>query len=145
MTLAPRRLVAGVLHVGPAFSYVAAIFVGGSLSGGETYVSLTDKQIHAAAFGTLVPLLVRALRFARPALSLPRLIAAAAGLSSALGGLLELWQALLPHRDADVFDWVADTLGAGVAAFVLVGLALLFGVIDTTNVRSTRSRWDRSP
>lgn len=145
MNIPERGLAGGLVQIGPAVLYIAAIFVGGSLSGGETYVALTDKQFHAIAFGILVPLLVRAMRFVRPAFSLPVLVGAAAALSSLLGGLLELWQALLPHRDADVFDWVADTIGAAAAAFALLGLALLFGLIGATNDDSSSSPWDRSP
>lgn len=118
-----------ILHVGPAVLYALAIFVGGSLSGGETYVTMTDKQLHAVAFGVMVPLAARAVRFARPFMGLPMQLAVAAATSSVLGALLEIWQAILPHRDADVLDWVADTIGAVAAGTMLAGLALLFGVI----------------
>lgn len=132
--LTPRDgFVSGVLHVGPAVAYVALIFVGGSLSGGETYVTMTDKQLHAVSFGVMVALLARAVRYFRPTLSLPVQLAVGAALSSLLGALLEVWQAILPHRDADVFDWVADTVGAVLAAALLLALAVFFGVIDATS------------
>lgn len=145
MTLRARGIGAALTEVGPAVLYVVAIFVGGSLSGGETYVPLTDKQLHAIAFGAMVPLLVRAVGFVRPAFSLPVRLVVSAGLSSALGALLEIWQAILPHRDADVFDWVADTIGAVVAVVMLGTLALLFGVIGATNEDGPNKPWDRSP
>src|SRR5205814_547073 len=85
--------------------------------------NLTDKQIHAVAFGVMVPLLVLAIEYVRPGLRLLVQLCAAASLSSALGALLELWQALLPHRDADVFDWIADTIGAGVAVVAFAAQA----------------------
>jgi VanZ family protein len=40
--------------------------------------------------------------------------------STALGALLELWQAFLPYRSAELLDWVADALGAALAALLLV-------------------------
>jgi VanZ family protein len=129
----PRRsALTAVTHLGPAVLYVAAIFVGGSLSGGETYVTMTDKQLHAAAFGAMVPLLVRAMRFVRPIPNLWMQIGVAAGSSSLVGALLEIWQAILPHRDADVLDWVADTIGATVSGSMLAAFAIFFGVVGFT-------------
>ena len=119
-------------HVGPAVVYVAAIFVGGSLSGGETNVTMTDKQLHAVAFGVMVPLLARAVHYVRPGLALPVRLGVSAGASSAIGALLEVWQAILPHRDADVLDWVADSIGAATAVGMLVLLAVFFGVLSPT-------------
>lgn len=126
-----RDLWAGISAIGPAVAYVAAIFVGGSLSGGESYVTMTDKQLHAVAFGVMVPLLARAIRHVRPALGLPFQLALSAGASSGVGALLEIWQAILPHRDADVLDWVADTIGALSASSMLAILAVFFGVMGT--------------
>lgn len=132
--IAPERgWWSGVTHIAPAALYVTAVFVGGSLSGGETYVPLSDKQIHAIAYGVMVPLLFRALRFVRPASTITELLAASATFSSVLGALLEVWQAFLPHRDAELFDWVADTVGAVIAAGSLALLALIFRVIDVTS------------
>lgn len=127
--MSPKALFEGVIHVGPALAYVAIIFVGGSLSGGETYVTMTDKQLHAVAFGVMVPLLARAVRYVRPALALPTRLGVSVAASSAIGALLELWQAILPHRDADVLDWVADSIGAMTACGMLVALAAFFGVL----------------
>lgn len=127
--MSAKALFGGVTHVGPAVAYVAIIFVGGSLSGGETYVTMTDKQLHAVAFGVMVPLLARAVHYLRPALGLPARLGVSAAASSGIGALLELWQAILPHRDADVLDWVADSMGAVAAGGMLVALALFFGVL----------------
>jgi VanZ family protein len=126
-------VLAGISAVGPAVVYVAVIFVEGSLSGGETYVTMTDKQLHAAAFGVMVPFLVRAIRYVRAAFGLTLQLAISAAASSGIGALLEIWQAILPHRDADVLDWVADTIGAASAASMLAILAVLFGVLGTAN------------
>jgi VanZ family protein len=128
-----KGLLGGVTHVGPAVAYVAIIFVGGSLSGGETYVTMTDKQLHAVAFGVMVPLLARATHYVRPALTLPIRLGVSAAASSGIGALLELWQAILPHRDADLLDWVADSIGAVAAGGMLVALAAFFGVLGAAS------------
>jgi hypothetical protein len=129
--ISAKGLFGGVTHVGPAVAYVVAIFVGGSLSGGETNVTMTDKQLHAVAFGIMVPLLARAVHYLRPAFSLPLRLGVSAAASSGFGALLEVWQAILPHRDADVIDWVADSMGAAAAGSMLLALAVFFGVLGT--------------
>ncbi|HEX3597829.1 MAG TPA: VanZ family protein, partial [Polyangiaceae bacterium] len=58
---------------------------------------------------------------------------AAVAVASALGGLLEIWQLLLPWRTSEVLDWVADTLGA-----VAVGLA--FFAFDAAAPRQRREK-----
>lgn len=127
--MSAKALFGGVTHVGPAAAYVVIIFIGGSLSGGDAYGTMTDKQLHAVAFGVMVPLLARAVHYLRPALILPARLGVSAASSSAIGALLELWQAILPHRDADVLDWVADSIGAVAAGGMLVALAAFFGVL----------------
>ncbi len=61
-----------------------------------------DKLAHAVSFGLLALLF----RFATHRALLSVLLASLYGLSD------ELHQAGVPGRDADVFDWVADTVGA---------------------------------
>lgn len=53
-------------------------------------------------------------------------------LAAALGGLVELLQAPLPYRDAQVLDFIVDVAGAA------VGLALFSAVASVG-----RSRWRR--
>jgi VanZ family protein len=108
-------------YVLPALLYIVFLFWIGSI-----HTSLTipqdffarDKVDHFAAFGLLVLLALRALRFEMDTATWGRLVVAAVGISSLLGALLELWQWLLPYRFAEFGDWLADTLGA-----VLAGLA----------------------
>ena len=116
------------LHVVPALLYVVAVFVAGSAGDvpmPSTPVVSPDKIYHLFGFALMQLVLLRAIRWELPELRLERQLAAAAVVASLVGGLLELYQAALPHRSCDVFDWVADTLGAGLAALVVYGVASL--------------------
>lgn len=107
-------------NVLPALAYVVAIFVAGSWPQGpevEPVFAFQDKVLHLLAFAGLELLVLRALRHLWPAKSRAWLLTVSLALSCLLGGLLELWQALLPSRQADPFDWVADAGGAALAAF----------------------------
>ena len=64
-----------------------------------------DKVVHAGSFGILALLLY--LATGRPLLAV--LLASLYGISD------EFHQSFVPGRDADLFDWVADTLGAALA------------------------------
>jgi VanZ family protein len=100
-----------------------AILVVGSLRSappGAQYVS--DKTLHCVAFGIFAWLAARALRFLRPAWRVSRVLLAGFLASSALGGALELWQGLLPYRDSEFLDFVADAIGAAI-------VMLLTGVV----------------
>ena len=103
-------------YVAPAALYVAYIFVMGTAENAEPPMDVSDKTAHVAAFGLMVPFLTRALRYFLPAAPRGRLVLAAAAFSSLAGALLEFWQAFLPYRSAEVLDWVADTIGAVLAA-----------------------------
>ncbi|HWO09054.1 MAG TPA: VanZ family protein, partial [Polyangiaceae bacterium] len=95
--------------------YAAAIFVVGSLPGAVAIAkNVSDKLQHALGFALLAWLWCRALRRLRPGWALPRVSAASAALSVALGGALELWQGLLAYRSCDVLDWLADAVGAAI-------------------------------
>jgi len=105
-----------VLHVAPAIVYTVLVFVGGSLEAApappDVGIVPGDKLMHFVAFAGLALLILRAVRWELPLSRFSSQLVLATLMASALGGLLELWQAALPHRDADVFDWVSDTLGA---------------------------------
>jgi hypothetical protein len=110
------------LHVGPAVLYVIAVFWGGSVGmaampGAELLTA--DKLLHALAFGGMHLVLLRAVRFELPHVAFGRQNLLALAATSALGGLLELHQMALPHRSAELYDWVADTLGALAVAGVV--------------------------
>ncbi len=110
------------LHVMPAALYVVAVFIGGALRHGPplppTGPLPQDKVFHFLAFGMMLFIVLRALRFVFEELPLVRQIVIGVAVVSALGALLELVQAALPYRDAEVLDWVADTLGALAAAAI---------------------------
>jgi len=75
-------------------------------------VVATDKLIHALCFGGLEVLI----EWAAAALPRRRRAVTAVLLTVLLGGILELVQAGLPYRSAEVADLIADALGACVAA-----------------------------
>lgn len=105
-----------------------AIFVVGSLPGAPPVArELNDKAQHAIGFGLLAWLWCRALRRLRPNPSLGRVALGGFGVSVAVGGLLELWQALLSYRTCEFLDWVADAIGAALAASLYSGLQRLRG------------------
>jgi VanZ family protein len=120
----PRKASSGgfFLHVAPAALYVAAIFYAGSVEQGPTldvqFIS-PDKLLHAVGFFAMQLTMFRAVRWRYAELGTARVALVALVISSAVGALLELWQAALPHRTAEFSDWVADTLGAGCAALLL--------------------------
>lgn len=120
----PQRTVSGgfFLHVAPAILYVLAIFYAGSVSQGpELHVGFMapDKLLHALAFFGMQLTLFRAVRWKRGDVSTARLALVAFLISAAIGALLELWQATLPHRSPELLDWLADLVGAGAAALLL--------------------------
>ncbi|HET8723394.1 MAG TPA: VanZ family protein [Anaeromyxobacteraceae bacterium] len=75
-----------------------------------------DKLLHLLEYAVLGALLAPALRLA--GMSPRGALLAAAILGSLYGATDELHQAFVPGRTADVLDWVADTLGAGLGALL---------------------------
>ena len=109
-------------HVAPAVLYVALIFVGGSIPMPELPQGPelpSDKLMHLVAFGGMQMLIFRAVRWLRPLAGPGKQNLLAALIACGAGALLEIWQAALPHRSAELADWLADTLG------VLLGAALI--------------------
>lgn len=107
-------------NVLPALVYVVAIFVAGSWPQGpqiEPVFAFQDKVLHLVAFAGMELLLLRALCHPWPAKGRAWLLGVSLLLSCVIGALLEFWQALLPHRQADPLDWAADAVGALIAAF----------------------------
>jgi VanZ family protein len=95
----------------------AVFFAVGSLpagpGGGEGYL---DKVLHGLGFGLLAGLWCSALTALRPRLGALGIAAGGFALSTAFGGLLELWQGLIGYRSCELLDFVADVLGALVVA-----------------------------
>jgi VanZ family protein len=75
-----------------------------------------DKIAHFLAYGLLATVTLRALRIA----SLRWRAIAAVFLVSLFGATDEIHQHFTPGRSCDVFDWLADTLGAGLAVGLYV-------------------------
>lgn len=98
--------------------YTLALFYGGVIDIGPLpkipHVA-TDKLLHAVAFAGLAGLIA----FALPEVRDRRRQGFAAGVSTAVGALLELVQSALPYRSADVLDLLADAVGAVLGALVM--------------------------
>ncbi|HEU5077375.1 MAG TPA: VanZ family protein [Polyangiaceae bacterium] len=106
-------------NVLPAVVYLVALFIGGSWPQGpeiEPVFLFQDKFLHLFAFGGLQVLVWRALCHLAPGARRVRVLGLSLVLSCLAGGLLELWQGLLPSREADAYDWLADVAGAAIAA-----------------------------
>jgi len=123
----PRhRRITFATHVLPAVVYGGGIFYAGLIKIGplpEGPVIATDKLLHALAFGALGLLIARAAHWLRPRATLAKKLVLGGVGSSALGLWLEVCQAFTSYRSADLWDWLADTVGALLAlglAFVLL-------------------------
>ena len=87
------------------------------------FMSLSDKLVHAVEYGILGILLYRAFHQTTPtnkSISLAVIGALAFGISD------EFHQWFVPHRQADTWDVVADTLGASCFIFLWVFLTKRF-------------------
>jgi VanZ family protein len=97
------------------------VFWQGSIAAGPSTPSVSDKLVHFVAFGGLalscVPF-ASAMAKVRAWSEVQRL-AFCFGYATVVGGLLELWQATLPHRSAEWMDFVADAGGAAVASGIV--------------------------
>jgi VanZ family protein len=102
----------------PALGYAAVIFALSHQSNPLPFlpaeILLHDKLLHAAEYAVLGGLLALALRLIgfRPTAAL----VAAVVLASLFGASDEFHQSFVPGRNADVADWMADTLGAALGA-----------------------------
>ncbi len=99
-------------------TWTLAIFVGGSVKLPPPPIESPgigwDKLAHALGFFLTQRIAERALRHDTDGAT--REVAVRAALVSIfLGGLLEIYQAVLPHRSADIWDFMADSLGAVLA------------------------------
>ncbi len=113
------------MQVVPALLYVFAVFYGGLTPAphlpGPAF-SFKDKVLHAFAFGFMHWVFYRALRFGLPRRTFLFHNGLAFLIVTAAGGLLEILQLLTSYRSAELLDFVADALGAAVAAWVLTRL-----------------------
>jgi VanZ family protein len=109
-----------LLDVAPACLFLIVLFWLGlipldSLPGPE--FELKDKLWHLAAFGGLAGLLARAVGHFGRQWPLAARDSALAG--ALLGGLLEILQGFTRYRSPDWADFLADSLGAGLAYLAL--------------------------
>ena len=89
-----------------------------------------DKFIHATAYAILAALLLLSMPLRTPGFT--RRQALTATLLASLYGLSdEFHQSFVPGRDADAFDWLADTSGALVSSLLLVWLTRRIFAKDT--------------
>lgn len=117
------RSLRGLVYATVPLAYTWFVFLGGSAHADPGGLQINDKLAHAIVFFGLAfvsgPFAVHTLDRSAEESSFGRIGLVCAGYSSAVGGALELWQGRLPHRTADIWDWVADTVGALLAAFAL--------------------------
>jgi VanZ family protein len=116
------------------FALLVLVFYLGTIPGGPNVDALPgkDKLGHALAFGSVA--VTQLWGFEVFQVGPPRFRAFGAALSATiLGGALELVQTQLPARSADVFDLLADAVGAFVS--VWVGSAFLRRVLAPNRVR----------
>ena len=107
------------LHVLPAILYVLAVFYAGSVGTPpmpQTEQVPADKLMHFMGFLVMQLVLFRAIHYLFDEIGFVRQLLVSTVLAAALGAGLEFFQAAFPNRDPDVFDFIADTLGAGVGA-----------------------------
>lgn len=97
-------------------------------------VPFRDKIAHAVEYGILAVLNLWALRRS-VSQTLVRSVVTTVVITSAWGFLDELHQAFVPGRHADVYDWVADTVGAIVFASLA---AIAWRDRSTTRVEQPR-------
>jgi VanZ family protein len=109
----------------PVVLYLALIFGLSSIANPPELPEGSDKNLHALLYSGLGLLIVRALAggLDRPA----RLgVALTATMLSALYGVSdEIHQYFVPPRQVEVLDVVADTIGAGLAAFGLYAWGII--------------------
>ena len=76
-----------------------------------------DKLYHAGAYFILA---LFAWRFLKHFIAKPWLLAVVSLIFCSLYGISDEWhQSFVDGRSSDVYDWIADTIGAAIALFVL--------------------------
>lgn len=114
-----------ILAWGPPLLWMALIFHESSLSDPAPAVThlIWDKILHLGGYAVLGFLLARALR--AEGWGWRAAFAGAVLLTSAYGASDEFHQLFTPMREADVRDWIADSIGAAVGAVAFAALARL--------------------
>lgn len=94
---------------------MAVIFVASSMPSPPGAGRFNDKIGHAALYGGLAVITLRALAGGARLQATWRTALIAVALAGAYGVTDEIHQSLVPSRQADVYDLVADVVGAAVA------------------------------
>ena len=106
----------------PAVLYAGVIFFLSSQSHPEDrlppflFKEISDKVLHAVEYGILALLCYRAFRWAAGPVLARQAVVLAIVTASVYGLTDEVHQAFVPLRDASWQDWLADTIGAALAA-----------------------------
>ncbi len=121
MRVDAKPLRGALVEVSLPVAFTALIFIKGSAPADPSSIQVNDKLAHAVVFFGLAlccgPLAGHWMR--RRSVNAGRAVATCAAYSMFVGAALEVWQSRIPHRTADVWDWVADAVGALLAAAVL--------------------------
>lgn len=96
----------------PVFLYMAAIFIVSAQPDPPMPQAVSDKSLHVVAYGGLAVLVCRALSRGFPARVTRRTALATLLIVIGYGVTDELHQWTVPGRSADVYDLIADALGA---------------------------------
>ena len=106
----------------PILAYACLIFYLSSLPHPEAYLpsflkAVSDKILHAVEYSLLGILCVRAFRHAGGGMITDHAVLWAIAISALYGVSDEIHQAFVPFRNSDVWDAVADTIGAAIGAW----------------------------
>lgn len=107
------------------------------ISGKEPAVNVPDKLAHFIAYGLLATLILRTDFFCKKG---TKGMLWAVGIASLYGISDEWHQYYVPGRFSDVMDWVADTLGALLAAFLYTKWNLYRNVLEWRIIRGKRRK-----
>jgi len=111
-------------NVVPALGYAALVFWAGTIEIPALPFRAPalpwDKLWHVIAFGVMQLAWWRAVRYELTSIGPRAQSLLAAAISGTLGGALELYQSALPYRSAEFLDLVADVIGAGIAALLVL-------------------------
>ncbi|MQA30374.1 MAG: VanZ family protein [Luteitalea sp.] len=104
---------------------MACIFAVSSVSDIPRLPEGADKNLHALVYFGLGVLLTRAMSQGDPARASLRTALLATAVAALYGVSDELHQSFVPLREVDALDVLADTLGAGAAAFGLYAWGII--------------------
>jgi VanZ family protein len=120
-----------LLYVLPAILYSIFIFLMSSLSAPPTptfELEWGDKVTHAGAFGLMMLTTFRAVRWILGRKSLRLQVGIALLYCILYGATDEIHQYFVPNRSCDIFDLLADAVGAMLGAlFIAVTIRYAFG------------------